>query len=433
VSIAATAGGVRRRRFLTVLGGITAVNVLINLSALVTGPLQARLLGPQGRGELALIMVVTGFAPIVVSLGMSSFLAREITRTARRGVLLGTVAALSLALGVFGALWAYPVSRLFGDGHQEVQTLILVGLLVLPISVIGANLHGAYWGLEQWRRFNAMRSLPVLLTAIAYVALALLGAFTVVSAALAAFTAAMLGLLVLVPLLRTTVGWGFDRDVARRAIGFGAKANAATLASQGTVRIDQLFVATLAGTRQLGFYVVAATLAGATLIVSQALNYMVVPMVATGDHRAVRRILRITLALMTLAAIAIAGAAGPLVELVFGDRYEASVDVARILCAGAVFVAGKGIVSAALVGRGRPGEPAIVEVATFAALIPALLLVVPAAGVTGAAAVVTLAAGAGFAALVVRARRWLGGGLVEYLLPTSADAGWLIAAARRRT
>jgi O-antigen/teichoic acid export membrane protein len=432
VSVAGATIEPPRRRFVHVLGGLTAVNVLVNGLTLVTGPLQARLLGPQGRGELALVLVVTGFAPIIVSLGLGTFLAREISQTQRRGVLLGTVIVVSVALGVLGAICAYPVSRLFGHGHRDVQTLIFVGLLTLPVAVAGLNLSGAYWGSEDWRWFSAMRVLPPLLIAGFYVALAAFGAFTVVTASVAVFAAGLLALLPVLPLLRATRGWGFDRDLAKRAVGFGGKYSLSAVANQGNLRVDQLFIASFVSARELGFYVVAGSLASATLMVSQALNLMVVPMVATGDHHAVRRILRITLAGMTLAAAALAVVAGPFVHIVFGRDFTDSVGLARILCFGSVFIAGKGIVSAALVGDGRPGETAVVEVATFVALIPALVLVVPSLGAPGAAVVVVLASAAGFGALVARARRRLGGRLAEYLVPTPADAGWLIAMVGRR-
>jgi hypothetical protein len=71
-------------------------------------------------------------------------------------------------------------------------------------------------------------------------------------------------------------------------------------------------------------------------------------------------------------------------------------------------------------------------VATFVALIPLLMLVVPSLGAPGAAVVVVLASAAGFGVLVARARRPLGGRLAEYLVPTPSDAGWLIATVRRR-
>jgi O-antigen/teichoic acid export membrane protein len=303
---------------------------------------------------------------------------------------------------------------------------------MLPIAVVGLNLHGAYWGEARWRLHSLVRVISPFAVLCSYVVLALVDALTVVSAAITVFAAGLLAMLPLWPLVRSTRGWRFDRAVARRGLVFGAKVTVAGAAGQGNVRMDQLFVATLVSTRELGFYVVAGTLATATLLVSQALNLMVVPMVARGDHRAVRRILRITLALMFLAAIALAAASAPLIHLIFGREYDESVWSARILCFGSVFIAGKGVVTAALVGHGRPGDTAVVEVATFAVLVATMLLVVPAYGAPGAAVLVVLTAAAGLALLVVRTRRWLGGSLAEYLVPTSADVRWLTSSIRYR-
>src|SRR5262245_3477820 len=182
---------------------------------LATGPLQARLLGPQGRGELALVLVVTGLAPAILALGLGAFLARELSRGQRRGVVLGTVTGLSLALGGLGALFAYPLSRLFADGDPQVQALIFAGLLLLPIGVAGANLSGAYWGEENWRGWSAMRLLVPSLIVVFYVGLWLVDEFTVVSASVAVFAASVIGLLPVAPLLRGVRDWRFDRRVAR--------------------------------------------------------------------------------------------------------------------------------------------------------------------------------------------------------------------------
>jgi O-antigen/teichoic acid export membrane protein len=204
---------------------------------------------------------------------------------------------------------------------------------------------------------TAMRALPPLLIAGFYVVLAALRAFTVVTASVAVFAAGLLALLPVLPLLRATRGWGFDRDLAKRAVGFGGKYSLSAVANQGNLRVDQLFIASVVSARELGFYVVAGSLASATLMVSQALNLMVVPMVATGDHRAVRRILRTTLAGMTLAAAALAVVAGPFVHVVFGGDFTDSVGLAQILCFGSVFMqarASSAPRSWATVARGRP-------------------------------------------------------------------------------
>jgi hypothetical protein len=74
-----------------------------------------------------------------------------------------------------------------------------------------------------------------------------------------------------------------------------------------------------------------------------------------------------------------------------------------------------------------------VELAMLVGLVGALVLVVPAYGAAGAAVTVVLANAAGLAVLVLRARRWLGGGLHEYFLPTGMDIAWLVRSLRNRT
>jgi O-antigen/teichoic acid export membrane protein len=431
VSVSAAAPARPRRRLLRVLGGLTAVHLLVNVLTLATGPLQARLLGPQGRGELALVLVVTGMANAILAFGVGAFLAREVSQGRRDGAVLGTVTGVSLALGALGALCAYPLSRLFAEGQPEVQALIFAGLLLLPIGVTGANLSGAYWGEENWRRWSAMRLLVPALIVAFYVALALLDAFTVVSASVAVFAAGMLGLLPLAPLLRNVRDWRFDRRVARAALGFGAKFNLSAIASQGSQKVDQLLIAALISTRGLGFYVVAASLASATIVIAQGLHMMVMPMTASGDYDAVRRLLRVTLAAMLLAAAILAAAAGPVIELLFGAEFADSAPLARILCLGAVFTAGKLVLSAALAGRGRPGETALVEVLTLAVLIPALALAIPRFGTDGAAVVVVIVSAVGFGALAARTWHWLGGRPAEYLVLARADFAWVARRARR--
>jgi O-antigen/teichoic acid export membrane protein len=413
----------RRRRFVKVLGGLAGVNVVVGAFALFTGPLQARLLGPNGRGQLALIVVVTGLAPAVLGLGLEQFTAREVNHVARRGALLGTVTLLALALGLLGALLAFPVSRLFGE--PIVQRMIFVGLLILPVLITGFTLTGAFWGGQRWRVVAALRIGPPLLVALIYVALALSKAFTVTSASVAIFAATIIALAPVLRLPREVPGWTFERPLARRALRLGSRINATTVANEGNLNVDQLFVAGAIGTHALGYYAVAGTLAGATLMVPAALSVMLMPMVATGDRRSVRRILRVTLTAMLVAATALALLAEPFLVLLFGSRFSASAPIARILAFESVFVASRGILTAALVGDGRPGETAKAEIGTFVFLVPALALLVPRLGVEGAAGVVVVANMGAFIYLLARCRRAMGGGLREYLVPTREDLVWM--------
>jgi enterobacterial common antigen flippase len=420
-----------RRRLLRVLGGLTAVHVLVNVLSLATGPLQARLLGPEGRGQLALVLVVTSTAQATLTLGLGTFVAREISQGRDQRDVLGTVAALSLGLGILGAVCAYPVSRLFGEA-EFVHNLILAAMLALPLTVVGGNLLGVFWGDEDWVAFSANRLLVPGLTVVFYLVLWALGSFTVISASIAVFAASVLAFVPLWRVVRGAGGWSFDRGVAREALSFGGRFSVSGIAAQSNQRADQFVIAAVLSTRELGFYVVAASLATATTIVSQALYLVMVPLVATGDTDTGRRIVRATLAAMLLAAVVVALLAGPLMTFLFGAEFASSADLARILVFGAVFVACKSVITGTLVGAGHPGEVAIAEVATLALLVPALVLVVPSLGVEGAAATVGVVTALNFLALVLRARHWLGGTVRDYLVVSREDAGWVTRRLLRR-
>src|SRR5215217_4054746 len=86
-----------RVRFTSVVWRLTGANALITVLALVTSPLLARTLGPDGRGELAAIFTVPSLAPWISDLGLSAYLARERARSEPRGLLLGSVMPVAIA------------------------------------------------------------------------------------------------------------------------------------------------------------------------------------------------------------------------------------------------------------------------------------------------------------------------------------------------
>ena len=52
----------------------------VALVGILTGPLQARALGPTGRGELAAVMTPLGFLPTLASLGLGTYVERMVAR-----------------------------------------------------------------------------------------------------------------------------------------------------------------------------------------------------------------------------------------------------------------------------------------------------------------------------------------------------------------
>jgi O-antigen/teichoic acid export membrane protein len=420
-----------RARFARALGGLTVVNLLVTLLGFVTGPLQARALGPTGRGELAAVMVVVTLTPWLLNLGMNGFVAREMSGSTDRGALFGTVIVLSLVSTLAGWAWAFPVAKVVSHGHQAVEVMVLFGFALLPFSLVGNVLSGAFWGDRNWRSLSVVRLLAPGLVVVGFLVLLAIHRFTVASAASVTLGAGVISLAPLVPMLRRTRGWRFDPVLASRALKFGARAWLGTVANLGNLRLDQLLMAGLVPAAELGLYTVAVTMTSFTAVVTQALNLVVLPLVAGGDRTSVRRILRITLFGTALASVMLALVAPWIVPFLFGHAFGASVRLVQVLLIGTVLLAGNGVLNSALAGDGHPGDTALAEGVGLGLTIPALIVVLPSWGAMGAAVISDLSYGLVFVILLICAHRRLGGRLHQYLVPTAADLSELLGQARR--
>jgi O-antigen/teichoic acid export membrane protein len=415
------------------LGGLTAVGAVTSALALITGPLQARLLGPTGRGELAVVLLVTGVAPFIFGLGLNVFVAREVASGAHIPTLFGTTTLIGLCLGALGFAVALPTARLVDAGSAVVHTLLLVGFALLPVAIAGQTLMGYLWGREQWRLLSLARLLSQLCFALALVIHALVGEFSVTSVALSAFAIGVIACAPVAPLLTSVRSWRGDRTTTVRALRFGVKATASTLANQGNQRLDQLLIAGFVSTRDLGLYVVAVTLSTVGLIVVTAINYIVLPAVARGSRHSIKPVLRLTLAGITATSVGVAAAAPFVVPFLFGEAFRESVPLVQVLALGTVFLAGVNVLTSGLVADNRPGEAAWAEGLALIVTVVTLTLLLPRVGTMGAAIASVLAYGASFAFLLQRTRHHFGGSALEYLIVRRADlaqVGGVIASRR---
>jgi O-antigen/teichoic acid export membrane protein len=117
----AGSGGVgrpRAPRLGTVTRNLTLVNLAYTLAALVTSPLQAHALGPQGRGELAAVTVVLGLVGALGDLGLGAYAVRESARGRAVRTLVGSVGGQLLVLGIVYALAAPIIAGFVADGRD---------------------------------------------------------------------------------------------------------------------------------------------------------------------------------------------------------------------------------------------------------------------------------------------------------------------------
>jgi O-antigen/teichoic acid export membrane protein len=377
----------RQRSLSSTVFRTTVANVAVPVSALVTGPLLARYLGPAERGALAAILTPLQVMTMLVTFGMPEAVAYFIAgqrapaeRVLRLGLLIGLLGGLVASVAI---VLLAPV--LLHDAPRYIGLMRWMCLLVIWSMVLAA-VRAFAAGRRRFDLTNAERWLSVISRLPLLVLVAILGGLTVESAALITYGTGAASMLVLLLVLRersvpveATPLWG------RRMLSFGSQAWIGTIGSYLVLRIDQAIIAPLVGVRQLGYYAVAVSLAEVPSTLQLAMrDVMFVTATDRNDPHLIARGSRVLLIVTTVLAVLGAVASPVALPLLFGSDFRPAVRMAQILLfagipAGVTMVVGAGLMSA-----GRPRSRAIAQLAGLAVNVALLFALVPSLGAIGA-------------------------------------------------
>lgn len=387
-------------RTLLANGAIAALTV-------VTGVLQARLLGPGGRGELAAIQawptVIAGAAMFGVQDAIVFFGAREPHRAARFAVT-GTALLLALSLPVMGGAWLalpYLMPSVAGNVLHASQAYVLLvvvfALQGLPIFFLRA--------LHSTRAWNILRVAPYVLW---LVLLAIARATNTRSPATLALSylgfSGLLALVVIIAIRGRFAGqWRPSGPVASQMFRYGLPMAAASIPQIANQRIDQLALVAFVDLRSLGQYAVAASWASAASLASSAISAIAFPRISAEKDPVVQGVVlrRFVLAAAALAIITaglLAVSADWFVPVIFGAAFEPAVPLAKILLLGAAFRSVGDVLQSGLKGLGVTAGVMVGELAGVCVTLAALWILVPNKGVAGAGW--AMVAGAGVTCLL---------------------------------
>ncbi len=134
----------------------TATNFLCLLGGVVSGIISARLLGPEGRGELATILYYPGLLATAFSLSMPQALAYFILKEpARRDVVIAAGLRLALALMVAGAISFALLSPLSLPPHfRQIGSQVALACVVGSVTVLNVHLTTVHRGLHHFDLVN---------------------------------------------------------------------------------------------------------------------------------------------------------------------------------------------------------------------------------------------------------------------------------------
>jgi O-antigen/teichoic acid export membrane protein len=380
------------------LGWSLANTVATRLGTLAIGIILARVLGPEQFGTFAVAMVALMAVLSFNELGVSLAIVRWPGDPARIAATVNTLSLGSSALVCAVALAAAP-SYAAAMGSPEATGV--VQLLILSVVVNGAVAGPAALLQRDFREKTRMGidlanvwtgtllSLVLAMTGMGALALAIGRlAGSIISGAL--FLRAS-------P-LPYRLGW--DREVVGSLLRFGLPLAGTSAIVFGVGYADQLVAGSVLGPVALGFYVLAFNLASWPVsIVSQPLRRVAPAMfsVLQDDPARMRdvmlKLMGFLAAVTVPAFLAIAGAAVPVVRVVYGEEWVPAAAALSWLVVAAMVKVFCDLAYDLIVVTGRTGRVFSIQCVSLAAMIPALVagaLLGGIAGVAAAQAVVSL-------------------------------------------
>lgn len=392
------------------------VNVGTAMLSLVNVLIVARTLGPAGRGEVVFLLTIMALTSRLSNFGISEANVNFASREPRVRPSLATNSALLACAFGWGAgalVWVVAeISPAFG-GHTP-SGLRALAVASIPILVLQGALYRLIQADYRFAFSNVSMVVPPVVNLAANLALALAGAMTPARAVVAWIGAQLLATVLLTGYVQTKVA-GFGRpdlQLARRALSFGIKSHLGRVMQLGNFRLDQWFVGSLAGQRELGLYSVAVAWFDALTFLPTALAMVLRPdMVRAQPHEAAARAataFRVTGLITLLFALGTVVLAPVLCVTVFGEEFRGAVDDLRILAFGAIGIAAMRVFGSTLTAQQRPLlETAGVGVGLVVTIVLDILLI-PGNGGTGAAIASTFAYTAGGLAMIAIFVRTLG-------------------------
>jgi O-antigen/teichoic acid export membrane protein/O-antigen ligase len=377
------------------LGGSLFASGTAQVLLTMSGVLVARGLGPEDRGYLALIVVVSGICVLVGSVGLPTAVtyyvarrpagARAVTRTLAAPFLGQTAATILVQLAV---LYAF-----VHDDPRRVEVAALVSILLVPGILCHSYGLAILQGQERFRPFNVLRILPTAVYAFAVLAVFVLGlADLVVLMTTWAMSLLLGGVLALAVALR---GLPAEDEFAegpgrRRLIRFGLKSLVGSTSPIEALRLDQALVGLLLTPVTLGLYVVAQAFTNLPRVVALSVGMVAYPHVASQpDQAAGRRALwryffiGVTVAGVVIAVLEVGSA--QLVHIFFGDEFQAATPIARVLLVATLFMCARRVLTDGVNGLGRPGLGTLAEVVSWVLLVPTIAVLLPTHGAVGVA------------------------------------------------
>jgi len=359
--------------------------------------LVADLGGPDGKGSIYLMQLISGIGLIFLNLGLgpaSVFYQGENRRYSpphmATGILSPSLLVGFLPMIVLAPAWHWVAPLL---PRKLSAPHLWLALAAIPALTLTWNASHVLLGRGDLRWFNLLRVLPGALFFVGLLGLLVEQSASVgwmVMLWLASVLSA--GVVSARRMRRLGAGWAFRwQGYLRDAVRFGWRSHLGAVAQYLQHRVDVVLVGFFLPVGELGIYSLAVSLAEALWHVPHAVATVLLAHVSRSSERSARAtpfVCRTTLAITAVLAVSLAALAAWVIPHVL-PAFDRSVRVLHWLLPGGVAASVFKVLASDFIGRGRPLRTFFPALTTLGLCAVAGWWVIPHFGILGAAAVAT--------------------------------------------
>jgi len=371
--------------------------MLFFISGFVILIIISRVLGPEGKGIYALIVLIPGILLSFGSFGIESanvFLSgkkdNEINDIVSNSIVLAIFLGI-LIITVFGAVSHFSFFNNFISLNKIPIIYLWAAVLLIPFLLFLNFFRNIIRGTERITQYNVSRLLDNLFQLL-IICILVFFLDLKMSGAIFSYIGAIIlsSLVVLIMVLKiTSFKFRTNRLLMKKSFSYGLKIYLASIVSFLNYRFDVFLVALFLNPLSVGLYSISVGTAERLFIIPNALATVLFPRIVASksdDANVITaKVSRHTVFIMIITSIAMIFLAGPFVNIFFGSSFSGSVAPLLILLPGVIAFGIGGVLAADLSGRGRP-EFAIYSASSCLVVNIILnVILIPKMGINGAA------------------------------------------------
>ena len=399
--------------FRNVLGTFATEVISVSLSVLL-GIMTARLLGPDKRGILTLVMTLPltliKFADLGISQANIFFIGRHkrpVEAMAANSVVIALITGLIFA----AALWLVRDLALNTVLRGLPAPYFAIILLLVPLLLLYTYWMAILRAGERFTLFNALRLLmPVsLLTCMGAALLISHGDLGWAIGAYLTGSLLAIGVSLVVVGQRVSLRPAFDSRLARDSLSYGLKSYLQNLVGHLDYRLDIYLLAAFLDPRDVAFYSIAVSIAELSWYIPNSVGLVLFPKLSNEAvdriHVLTAEVCRHTFAITLVVTAGVVAVGTIAIPLLYGTEYRPAIAPLLALGPGIVAMSLYKVLTRNFSSRDRQQVSAIIALVGLAFNVALDLLLIPRMGTTGAALASSCAYGVMGVALLMAFQR----------------------------